>query len=269
MKKMGLWMIAGAIILTLLVGFTAKESTAGIQGRDRLAAANQQWNELIKLAMKKSEEKLTGVVKWQGTWQVDMTAKEAAEELAQKLGLGEVKRYEVQNHPVYKAQSVAWNSEEIQEELSIIAREKNSLYVVLRIDAHGQGLNTVTQRQEKAGAVLLQAKVDANWNGAIRGGVKLKSTAGQKREGGQLSAETAVFKQLEADLHEAGLRPAALDKYEDENTVTSTYYLPEFEIGIKVQGSSKPIGLQMAVHTDMQGGMQELSWGSPMLTVEY
>lgn len=272
MKKRHSVMLMGIMIsltaaILLLSGFGPQSQAAALA--DRVSAADKQLDSLVRLADMNTDGSYISVVKWQGEWKTALSMEQAADQLAEQLGFNSPAPQDVQEHTVYTAEG---NIDGIQGKLSVMEME-GGLYIVLLLNGSAETAGLIREAQHEAGALLLKAGVDANWNGAVQGLAGAKSE-GQVLGSGKAASEykaadpAQTIKRLEASVQGLGLKPSAIDAFEDGTTVSRTYDIPSFSIkaAIGVHGKS---GLQIGVHTDTVTGREQISFGSPMLTIEY
>lgn len=246
-----------------------------IGAADRVSAADQQLESLIELGSANTDGSFISVVKWQGEWETSLSMKQAAAELAKQLGIGVPQPQMVQDHTVYAAEgSVAGAAAKLS-----VMEIDSGLYVVLLLNGNEGDTRELLAAQEQAGSALLKAGVDADWNGAVQGLSKEvpdgsipagegEAREGEAREGEGNAAVAETLKQLEASVQSMGLKPEGLDAFADGTTASRTYGIPSFSITTVIPGKGLS-GLQIGVHTDTESGRQQISFGSPLLTIEY
>jgi len=268
--------MAGCVLVLVLImaGFIGRgESSAipvltehAVEDEHSPAAAAAQWEQLMELAAGAVREDLKGTAKWQGAWPTLLSPEEAAGALASRLGLGGIREERVQGRAVYRASG---DAEAIASSLTLtkLPGEDESYYVVLRME--GQGAETVRGMKERialSGESLADEGVRIQWNGALQGEIDPKAT-------GQAFAEPTMKSSLHRSLSilEKGkghaLNLTAVEDYEDGGTVSRSYTVPDMVISVASGGHQ--VSLQMAVHRNELTGREEISLGSPLLTVEY
>ncbi|GGA48265.1 hypothetical protein [Paenibacillus physcomitrellae] len=230
----------------------------------QLDQADAQLQQLLKLAREQVSGKLDTVVKWQGAWNSDLQAEPAAERLARQLGLSAVGTENVQGHEVYTSDGLKGG---VMGKLSLM-EVNGALYVIYRLDAEASAADELEQQQHEAGRVLLSNGVAAAWNGSVQGLAPLPgeqaATATSSADGSSKDA-SVMLSSMEKEAGE--LQASPIDSFEDGTTVSRTYEVPSFGITTLING--RKAGLQMASHTDTVTGLQQVSYGSPMLTIEY
>ncbi|WP_223067586.1 hypothetical protein [Paenibacillus caui] len=264
MRKFGSVLMMGAMVgiviaIMILAGFGPAGS--GRQADDKLEHAKHQLEALILLGTENAVGRIAAVVKWQGDWKSQLRPEEAAGQLAEKLGLNAPELSKVQDHTVYEAEG---SYGKVAGKLSVMELD-NRLYVVFRLDGTAEEAGELQQAQWNAGRVLLENGADVKWNASVQGLAPASERSGD-RNADAIASASEKLKQIE--MTAAKLKPAALDAYSDGTTVSRSYYIPSFSI-TSIVGEGKVSGLQMAVHTDTVTGLQEVSFGSPMLTIEY
>ncbi|WP_162515354.1 hypothetical protein [Paenibacillus pinistramenti] len=257
-------MISLTAVLLFIVGFgpAGVKHESAADGKEQVGMAAKQLEQLLKLGEKQTDGRLDAVVKWQGAWDTRLTAEQAAEQLAEKLGLPLPKLEPVQGHNVFASEGLMGR---LVGKLSVTEVD-GSLYVICRVNADGSDSAELLRVQEKAGSVLLDNGVEAKWNASVQGLAPLSSEDLQPSEDSTSSAG-AVNRLSLMEKEAKELHASAVDSFEDGTTVSRTYEVPSFGITTLIDG--RKAGLQMGVHTDTVTGRQEVSIGSPMLTIEY
>lgn len=266
MKRVGIWIIVLIAGVLFIAGMQPVRQAESAELGQQMEAVRSQWNQLVEFASKSADGPLEAVIKWQGEWETGLTPQQAAEQISNRLGLESPVLTSVQDHPVYQAKGVTDNGDAMN--LSIIAREKTCLYVVLRIEAKGdqQQLVGLSIDQERAGSILQGEGALVHWNGAIQAYTEGKGNKNQSMKDEQ---NNVALSQMEKVVTQLSSKPEPLDLYKDESTISRSYHIPSFVITLPGNDQKKPIALQMAAHKDPITGRTELSWGSPMLTIEY
>lgn len=267
MKRVGIWIIVLIAGVTFIAGMQPVRPAESAGLGEQVEAVRSQWNQLVKFASQSTDGPFEAVIKWQGEWETELTPTQAAKQLSNHLGLASPILTTVQDHPVYQATGVTDNGGTMN--LSIIAREKNCLYVVLRIEAKGgqQQLMGLSIDQERAGSILQGEGAMVRWNGAIQAYAEGKGNKDQSVK--DVQSKEALSQMEKVVSQGLATKPEPLDLYEDENTISRSYHIPSFVLTLPGNDQTKPIALQMAAHEDPITGRTELSWGSPMLTIEY
>jgi hypothetical protein len=256
--------------------YSASEGKADTVKNKRLMQANDQLRQLLQLARTQAEGEWTTVVKWQGMMSTDAVGKRSVEQaaglLATRLSLPSPEQENVQGHKVYATES---SQDGMTGKLSVM-KVDDALYIVYRLEGTLLGTDASTvmlDRQQEAGGILLESGVDAAWNASVQG--LAQTEAGQVKmehsspdKGSNQPSSKDVSETL-AQMEKAAqsLQVGAIDSFQDGTTVSRTYAVPSFGLTALIHG--KQVGLQMAVHTDTVTGRQEISFGSPMLTIEY
>ncbi|WP_334076165.1 YwmB family TATA-box binding protein [Paenibacillus sp. A14] len=275
-NKGTMWMAGCALLLLVaMAGFFGRGGTAAVPvaigdapgAEHSPAAAAAQWEQLLELGAGAVREDLKGTAKWQGTWRTLLSAEEAAGALASRLGLGEIRAESVQGRTVHKA---AGNPQGIASGLTLTSlpgEEENAFYVVLRMESRGaEAARKMQERIALSGESLADEGVRIQWNGALQGEINPGLKEG---EGVESAAKYPLGESL--SILEKGswhaLNLTAVEDYEDGGTVSRSYAVPDMAISVLSGGHR--VSLQMAVHRNDLTGQEEVSLGSPLLTVEY
>lgn len=262
------------VLVLIIVGFIGRVESSAVpvvtdhtlEDKHSPAAAAAQWEQLIELAAGAVREDLKGTAKWQGAWLTLLSPEEAAGALASRLGLGEIREERVQGRIAYRASG---DEEAIASSLTLtkLPGEDDSYYVVLRMEGRGgEAVRDMKERIALSGESLADEGVRIRWNGALQGEINPEAA-------GQDSAEHAMKTPLHHSLSilEKGnwhaLNLTAVEDYEDGGTVSRSYTVPDMVISVASGGHQ--VSLQMAVHRNELTGREEISLGSPLLTVEY
>ncbi|AZS17209.1 hypothetical protein [Paenibacillus lutimineralis] len=266
LKRCGFVMIGFALIM-VIIGFTGLD-----EGKvNKVAAVDKQWKSVLALAESSSEGKLRATVKWQGKWNSLLEPSEAAYVLAARLGLSTPEENEVQGHAVYNAQGFNVG---VYSKLSVMPEEGGtSFYVILLMegDARANG-DVFSELQTVYGHSLQDEGVDVNWNAALQGFV----SSGLSKE---LEVETqspeysgaSIQKLLNKIEQQTGstFKLHSAEEYVDEDSQTISRSYEAGGLPISVRSGDYNVALQMAVHYNVDTGEKEISFGSPLLTVEY
>ncbi|MDU0330305.1 hypothetical protein RW092_08835 [Paenibacillus sp. 3LSP] len=234
---------------------------------DPLKEAEQQLDALVAIGKAVTSDPFRITLKWQGDWDSLLSSEEAAGVLASRLGLSHPERGVVQGRTVYESQG---QIEGIHAELELVTLEEGKHYAILRLEAAGEDSALWKQLQEAqrmAGESLADEGVDPRWNAAIQGMAWPSSVT----EEGESSGETvlaATLDRLESQVERsAKLKLKQVETFGDEGTASRTYRVDA--LPITVLSGEHQVALQMAVHRNSDTGMDEITIGMPLLTVEY
>lgn len=244
---------------------TSINSTTGINSiTQKLEAAGSQLEALMQLGTKNTNGSFTSVVKWQGAWNhTPLSTVQAALELASALGLPAPLPEQVQDHKVYAAEGTLSG---IAAKLSVMETDEG-LYLVMLLEGTSEAAEAMKKAQEQAGRALLKAGVEADWNGAVQGfASKQRDVLGTDAQAGETAS--GMLSRIETSVQASGLQAEVLDDYADGTTVSRTYEVPSFSL-VTSMSDGRNIGLQIGVHADTESGREQISIGSPMLTIEY
>lgn len=252
------------LLLILLLGSLAKDQASAVKESDPVDAAGAQWDKLLALGTGSIHEEMKGTVKWQGDWNTLLAPEEAIGVLATRLGLSEVDPETVQDHEVYSAYG---RSMEIRSKLTVTPVKEGTYYVILRLEGEGmETLKEMKSEQTVSGESLADEGVSIHWNAALQGTMKPEN--GGSPETGKIVSTSIEDRMQELEDYAAhALKMGLVENYKDADTVSRTYYIPDLPLSVISGG--KTVSLQMAVHRNSETGMEELSLGSPLLTIEY
>ncbi|MNY28395.1 hypothetical protein D3C86_1623690 [compost metagenome] len=167
---------------------------------------------------------------------------------------------EVQNHLVYRS---AGQVGLIPVKFSVTDGEEG-LYVVTQINGISSGnTSDLKQAQSDVGRKLSRLGVDIRWNAAVQGSaptLEKGTTSNQGEDVMKLLTQVESKAGTFFELHR-------VEGFQDHYTASESYEVPSFPISVR--SGDAEIGLQMAIHLNTATGKNELSIGSPVLTVEY
>ncbi|MEF2968451.1 YwmB family TATA-box binding protein [Paenibacillus sp. M1] len=264
--------VAGAgcvllLIVLLWMGNFTDEGAVSVSGKpgDSVGAAADQWDKLLALGKELIGEEIQGTVKWQGEWNTLLAPEEAAGALSSRLGFSAMQRDLVQDHTVYYSTG---SVQRIASKLTVTLIGEGEYYVVLRMEGQGQpALAEMNSQMSIYGESLADEGVVVRWNAALQG--NLEETAidsfGQDNDEDRGSLEARIQNVESYVSRELKLEP--LENYNEVETVSRTYSVPGFPV--KVASGERQVALQIAVHRNAETGQEEISIGSPLLTVEY
>ncbi|RUT29053.1 hypothetical protein EJP77_15100 [Paenibacillus zeisoli] len=258
-KRWGLIFIV--ILLTLgVLGFKNEEEASSSVSSDYIRDAEKQLDAVLAAGNSITREPLNIIIKWQGVWNTAYEPKEGAKLIAAELKLAKPSAARVQDHLVYRS---AGQVGRVPVKFSVTNREEG-LYVVAQIEGIYQGDTAeLKQAQTDVGRKLGGLGVDIQWNAAAQGNAKAlgAGTAGHQ--------DKDVMKLLGEAESKAGafFKLHRVEGFQDQYTASESYEVPSFPISVR--SGNTEIGLQMAIHLNTGTGVNELSIGSPVLTVEY
>lgn len=251
--------VIAAFILLLLVLYqlsAPKQATPNV-AVDPVGSAELQWREVLDLGEQIIGDEITGTVKWQGNWSTLLDPDEAANVLTTRLGLPEAEQGMLQNHTVFSSSGIR---DELALHLNVTQISSSEYYVVLRLEGEGiQVLASLSEQLALLGQSLLDEGVMVEWNAAVQGTRKQSN----EPETGTLKA---ALEEVEQHFPKK-LDLALIEEYEDQDTISRTYYTSQFPIA--VNSGNQKVALQAALHIHSDTGEQEVSIGSPLLTIEY
>lgn len=294
MKKMYAIILSVFACLFLFNQLDQQQNHVYAQKNQTLQYAQEQWEQLWKVGSQLTEGPAHVTVKWQGAWASPLSSQEAAASLADSLGLTAPTAAHFQGHQQYAS---VQDTQEVKSTFTLTEQEDGKYYVMVRVEAFNkEGLAKLEQLQGSYGAILNAAGVDIQWNGAIQGeltsSVKPRSLdrggnqknelgvgtedkednndkecrAGREGREGAESTELILSK-LESLMKTQWKEVAGVDQYQDGNTVSSTYHVGQLPLAM-LSGEQR-INIQLAIHQSSNSDKQELSIGSPLLTIEY
>ncbi|WP_059041142.1 YwmB family TATA-box binding protein [Paenibacillus rubinfantis] len=275
MQHRKLWMI-GLLILVgamLLVGLQRFQEAGQEEPEvllDPVEAADQQLGTLYSIGQAVTADPFPMTLKWQGEWASLLSPEEAAGVLTSRLGLPGPETSMVQGRTVYGAEGL---SEGFSTNLQLTQLEEGKLYAMVRLEAVGDAtassLELLREAQRTAGESLADEGVHITWNAAIQGiAWPATVTKDSPPDLEQASALSHTLEKLESKI--SGLPKLKLKRAEgfaDEQTASQTYAVDA--LPITVQSGDQRVALQLAVHRNSGTGMDEITIGMPLLTVEY
>ncbi|EOS58685.1 YwmB family TATA-box binding protein [Paenibacillus barengoltzii] len=279
MQNRKIWSI-GVLILVcamLLVGLQriqsietsemAETTEPEADALDPLKNAEQQLDALVAIGEAVTSNPFRITVKWQGDWDALLSSEEAAGVLATRLGLSSPESGMVQGRTVYQSQG---QIEGIHAELDLVTLEEGKHYAMLRLEAAGEDPALWKQLQEAqrmARESLADEGVDPRWNAAIQG-MAWPASVKEEGEGSGDSVLAATLDRLESQIERsAKLKLKQVEAFGDEGTASRTYWVDS--LPITILSGEHHVALQMAVHRNSGTGMDEITIGTPLLTVEY
>ncbi|MBU5673272.1 YwmB family TATA-box binding protein [Paenibacillus sp. MSJ-6] len=245
------------LLLVVLYQLSASRQASPIVSEDEVMSAESQWRELLELGEQIIGDKISGTVKWQGSWGTLLDPEEAANVLTTRLGLPAAEQGMLQNHTVY---SSSGSRDEFALHLNVTRISSSEYYVVLRLEGEGrQAMSSLSEQQALLGQSLLDEGITAEWNAAVQG---MRKQPDELERGSLKEALDGVEKQFPKKLD-----LTLVEQYEDQDTISRTYY--SAYLPISVDSGGQKVGLQAALHIHSVTGEQEVSLGSPLLTIEY
>lgn len=258
------------------------------QKNQTLEFAQEQWAQLWKVGSQLTEGSAHITVKWQGAWVSPLSSQEAAASLADSLGLTTPTAAHFQGHQQYTSVQA---TKEVKSTFTLTEQADRKYYVMVRVEAFNkEGLAKLEQLQGSYGVILNEAGVDIQWNGAIQGEltssanpIDLNQEVDEKRNSdvGQDSIDgkdgkkgredemptKLILVKLESLMKMQWKEVTRVDQYQDGNTVSSSYHVGE--LPLSVLSGEQRINIQLALHQSSDSDKQEVSIGSPLLTIEY
>ncbi|MNM82802.1 hypothetical protein D3C81_948430 [compost metagenome] len=250
------------IIILLVVGVLGFENggDASRVSADYVGDAEKQLDAVLSVGYSVTREPLDIIIKWQGSWNTAYEPEEGAKLIAAELRLAKPSAVKVQNHLVYRsAGQVGLTPVKFS-----VTDGQEGLYVVAQINGISHGnISNLKQIQSDVGRKLSRLGVDIHWNTAVQGSA---STLGKGITSNQGEDIMKLLTQVE---NKAGtfFELRRVEGFQDHYTASESYEVPSFPISVR--SGNAEIGLQMAIHLNTGTGKNELSIGSPVLTVEY
>lgn len=241
------WMTTGilALAIIILVGMTHVYAEKTESEADKL-------EQLIKTADKAIDHVERLVIKWQGGGHGD--AKEQADMLAHRLGLQQPERVLQTGHDVYRSERVA-DAHLAGILVNVVVTGENEYYAIVQLSGNeytDQRLLTALHKQ--VSQLLTDSGMKAAWNFAVQGtGVTVSGASGQVKH---------IEEQLSGDMD-----MRALERYTDNRTASVSYEASDLPIGIR--SGSHHLNMQLAVHQDDEQGINRVTIGFPVITIEY
>ncbi|MBP2002023.1 hypothetical protein J2Z69_003080 [Paenibacillus shirakamiensis] len=253
MKRWMMIMSLMGLLMLGVVGFVKGNPAAAVHQDIQIKAAHEQLQSILKLGQSVKSSSLHTIIKWQGIWRTSKTLSEASGLLTSQLYMSAPVKIQVQDHEVYRSEQVHGP---VSLKISVMQAAVGQVYVIVQVEsANREGNEQLSILQQQTGVVLNQLGIAANWNGAVQGhSSSLSKNVNVAVQ--QLEKKASSFIQLQEQ-----------ERFQDDSTASISYDAPHFPIS--VQGAHGSIGIQLAIHFNMETGEQEFSIGSPLLTVEY
>lgn len=265
----GAFILTGILVLTaILLSNTANEQASAVNSETlepagAVKAAASQWDRLYALGSAWMQGEMRGTVKWQGKWNTLLDANEAAGALSSRLGFSAIREENVQGHRVYSATGAV---EGILSKLTVTPVD-DGYYVMLRMEGLSKGALAFMKEQQTIYAEsLFDEGVAIQWNAALQGITDMDMKGNKEEVDAAAPTLQDTLRLLEKEAN-SGTSLRLVEDYEDADTLSRTYEAPEMPIFV-ISGGRK-VSLQAAVHRIASKDVQELSLGSPLLTVEY
>lgn len=251
--------VIAAFILLLIVLYqiSAPRQTDSTTEESPIQSAEAQWREVLEMGEHLIGEKISGTIKWQGSWESLLDSEEAANVLTTRLGLPAAEEGKLQDHIVYSSSD---SRDALDIYLTITQTSPSSYYVVLRLEGNGaEALASMSQEHALLGQSILDEGVAGEWNGAVQG------IRREQKEPEQGSLKDS-FNELEKQFSER-LDLSQVEQYEEPDTISRAYY--SSRLPLSVNSGGQQVSLQVALHIHSVTGKQEVFIGAPLLTIEY
>ncbi|MFC9711984.1 YwmB family TATA-box binding protein [Paenibacillus sp. NPDC056933] len=241
------WMTAGilALAIIILVGMThvyaeKTESEAG------------KLEQLMKTADTAIDHVERLVIKWQGEGHGD--AREQAEMLAHRLGMLQPERGRQTGHDVYRSERVA-DGQQAGILINVVITGENEYYAIVQLSGNGRtDQDLLSTLHEQVSRLLTNSGMKAAWNFAVQGTGAMESGASSQLE--------QIEEQLSGDMD-----MQAIERYTDTNTASVSYEASGLPVAIK--SGPHNLNMQLAVHQDGEKGINRVTVGFPVITIEY
>lgn len=264
MRKLGAYALIIILTASILLGFDKWNNNAHNKEQIHpVEDAGEQWTQLMVIGNEFVQGEIRATVKWQGEWNTLLSLEEAADALSSRLGLSRPTYDKIQDHDQYHATG---DMDGVHSKLSVTIQKKGHLYVVLRMEVEGtEGMDALRDLQYNYGNSLLDEGVAIQWNAALQGTASVN--AGDISGSGSSTTQGAMLQQIEQQVSRTIQPLQVVESYEDNNTLSRSYEAPGLPLAV-MSGDHK-ISLQVALHQNSDTGIQEISVGSPLLTIEY
>jgi hypothetical protein len=290
MKKMYAIIMSVFLCLFLFNQLDQQQNHVYAQKNLTLQYAQEQWEQLWKVGSQLTEGPAHITVKWQGAWSSSLTSEEAAASLANSLGFAAPTAEYFQGHQQYASVQA---TEDVKSTFTLTEQADGKYYVMVRVEAFNveafnkEALDKLDQLQGNYGAILIEAGVGIQWNGAIQGELISSAESRNLNHGGNQKKELGVGKEirevregregpestelitakLESFMKMQWKEVTGVDQYQDGNTMSLSYHVGDLPLAV-VSGEQR-INIQLALHQSSDSDKQEVSIGSPLLTIEY
>lgn len=254
------------LCLLLFIQLDPQQNHVYAQKNHILQNAQEQWEQLWRVGSQLTEGSAHITVKWQGAWSSSLSPQEAGTKLAKNLGLSEPTAAFFQGHQQYS--SSAQTTNEVKSTFTLTDQQNGEYFVSVRIEAFNkENVDKLEQIQANYGAVLNELGVEIQWNGAIQGKLSTSAKSMNLTQEVTEKKELGVLAQLESFMKMQWKEVAGVDQYQDGSTVSATYHVGELPLAV-LSGEQR-INIQLALHQGSNTDKQEVSIGSPLLTIEY
>lgn len=250
---------SGADVPGAAVSVAAGQATAAGAGAGVARAAAALQDSLTLLTRLGTEAAAPGaplrlVVKWQGEYSGAAPAEAAVQQLAVRLGLGEVRRSEEDGHETSRASKVPGGGTQVSLFWSGLGGGRSYCIVTFET-ADLTGSPELPAAAGEAGQAMREAGIAAEWNASLQ--------APAKESGGPQAVLLAAEQTIAAQL--PGLQ--AEEDYTDETTSSRSYSVPGLQR--TVSSGSHSLALQLAVHRNGNDDSNRVTLGLPLITIEY
>jgi hypothetical protein len=241
------WITAGilALAIIILVGMTHVYA-------EKTESEAEKLEQLMKRADKVIDHVERLVIKWQGDGHGD--AEEQAEMLAQRLGLQHPERVLQTGHDVYRSEMVA-DAQHAGILVNVVVTGENEYYTIVQLSGNEHtDQRLLTTLHEQVSQLLTDSGMKAAWNFAVQGKVVTESGASSQLK--------KIEEQMSGDMD-----MRALERYTDDSTASVSYEASNLPIAIK--SGAHNLNMQLAVHQDDEQGVNRVTLGFPVITIEY
>lgn len=242
-----------AIILVCIVGvlFSITWNTSIAQ---QVGAEESQLRTLVQLGEESIDTSLKIVVKWQGSWSNhgQETTYGNARNFADNMGLSPMVKLVDSEHTTYRSLSVV---DAVNVRLNWQQISGYQSYVIVQLEAPSElQLPTLLRLQEKYKQGLNEIGISVEWNASVQGNIKDVETVSKSME----KVEAHVKSRMA--IHQ-------IDRYMDTTTLSHSYTAPS--LGFNLKSGTQSMDLQTAVHQDGISGLNRITIGFPLITIEY
>ncbi|AOZ93518.1 YwmB family TATA-box binding protein [Paenibacillus crassostreae] len=232
-------------VMLIGVGMNTFKDQQGNHEDNRLEDLIQWGHELV-------DSPLTIVVKWQGEWRTNgkKSPIEAAQELASNIRVSMPELVSNTEYITYRSNTdieginVIFNWQ-------VITEDRGYMMVTLEC-SDSTNEKSLISLHEKIKTHL--SNLDVEWNASVQGSVD-----------GELSTEE-IMKEVEAQLHR-NIDFNKVESYKDDMTISHSYRAPT--LGFNLVSGENYIDFQTAVHRDEMLGINRITIGFPVITIEF
>ncbi|WP_440112575.1 YwmB family TATA-box binding protein [Paenibacillus sp. QZ-Y1] len=243
------WITTGLLVIAIIILIGVTQVYA--EKTESEAAKLDQLKNTADMAMDQVDRL---VIKWQGEGKGD--AQKQAEVMAQQLGLHQPVLVRQTGHDVYRSEAdIDADGLNAGRRVNVVVTGENTYYTIVHLSGNGRtDWHGLTALHEQVGQMLKDSGMEATWNFSVQG------------TGGTESEASIQVEQIEENMS-GKMDVQSVERYTDANTASVSYKVPNLPIAI--QSGSHILNMQLAVHQDNEKGINRITVGFPVITIEY